>query len=96
VPQRHARQRSRVVHGIGGGFCYEGDGKLDWQCGFFDFGHITVRCQKHITAGKMIEAMLKRLKNAGRNRSRRREPAPQVPDRPDPSATAVADSSLVT
>jgi hypothetical protein len=44
----------------------------------------------------MIESMLKRLKNAGRNRSRRREPALQVSDRPDPSATAVADSSLVT
>jgi len=96
VPHRHARRRSRAVRGIGGGFCYEGDGKFDWQRDFFDFGHITARCQKHITAGKTIESMLKRLKNAGRNRSRRREPALQVPDRPDPSATAVADSLLVT
>jgi hypothetical protein len=96
VLHRHARQRSRAVRGIGGGFCYAANGKFGWHSDFFDFGHITARGQKHIKAGTMTESMLKRLKNARRNRSRRREPALQVPDRPDPSATVVADSSFVT
>jgi hypothetical protein len=54
-----------LIHGIGGSwFRYAGNGKFDWQRDFFDFGHIAARYQKLIKAGKLSDAMLKRLEHA--------------------------------
>jgi hypothetical protein len=54
-----------LIHGIGGSwFRYAGNGKFDWQRDFFDFGHIAARYKKLIKAGKLSDAMLKRLEHA--------------------------------
>ena len=48
----------------GSWFRYAGNGKFDWQRDFFDFGHIAARYKKLIKAGKLSDAMLKRLEHA--------------------------------
>ena len=50
------------IYGIGGSwFRYAGNGKIDWQRDFFDFGHVSALYMDLIKAGKLSHGMQKRI-----------------------------------
>ena len=60
-----AEGRQQEIHGIGGSwFRLDGEGLIEWQRDFFDFGHVQKAFLKLIESGDLTPTMQKRIERS--------------------------------